>query len=259
MANTSAPKINTITLHGRFYKAQPDPDGTYDGTRLTEKDCKAVVDQFYEEKSKTQKKFPVNYEHRQDKRDILGFIDDIYFNDNEKSLYSIFTIYPTQSSFAEVKNKLEAFEKKFLDNGQSINNLAIKDMVGLSIELSLGYSGINENGVIIDRDAFKVSSKKFNGFSVVEHPNYYDEDTFVTSFTEGELSDLLKKDITLKDYISSTNARKEISDKFISKHMDLDKDNSIQNIDNSKQVNSINEEKGNFFVLKFYIISDFVL
>lgn len=245
-----------IIVHGTIYRAHDDPDGTYDGTLWTEKDCLAIVDNFYKDIETTGKSYPVNFKHLKQQRDILGFIEDLYFFQPDKTLNAVFTIYTKQKHYDEVKNMLMNYKSVKDQLHKTDDEINMKDLVGLSIEGTLKYDGVDENGYVTDPTKLKVIKKDLNAISVVINPDHYADKTFVTSFTFEDEHDLVRQDPKLREYVSSETARPETKQKYFldntvsnNKTIDTQKPNNS----NSINTNNINKEKGNFFCLFTFI------
>lgn len=243
----AANKDKYLLVHGRIYKAHSDPSGDYKGTLWTEKNCRDIISAFNTKKLE-EGRIPVNMSHSSNKGDILGFVEALYLHPSQKSIGAIFTVYPSQRHFAEIKKRLDNFETKLKENEGDMDKISMKDLVGLSIEGSLAYSGVDKNNNVIDIDNLAVTDKKFTGLAIVDNPDHYQDGTFVYSFAQGSNTDLLKKDLLLQEYLNTPDADKAML-KFFNYQPNRSKDEKI-NIPpggNEPKID-INEQKGIFFV-----------
>lgn len=194
-----------IYLHGKMYKPKYKNNSTYDGLLLTEEDCKRLISQFYEQKTKREF-LNLNMEHKQELKAILGHVEDLYYY--KDSLYTISKADPFLPEFNNIKKMLESDQK-----------------VGFSVELSFEYDGIDNLKTIdvttLDPNKVKVKTKNLTGLAIVKFPDHEMDDTFVTSWVESnKCVDILTKDDIFKEYINSEEGK--------SNSIILEKYNSVQ-------------------------------
>jgi hypothetical protein len=246
----SQPKksLEPVYIHGRLYKAHEEKD--YNGCKLTEDDCKKIVADFYDARTKSaSEKQPsnplyANYEHKGNSRLKLGIIEDLYYNPKQKRMNAVVAAFPHQAGYKKIEPRLKHYDTKVKESPNGFDGVPWTDRLGYSLEIDYEYDDGNNNSGTVDINKLRVSGKKLTGMGLVRNPDMAKDETFVTSWSPVGLQTLAQKDKEFLDYLMDTTTNPYMKEKYLPKDIHFQSKGAVP----IQETKPVNKEIGIFFI-----------
>lgn len=233
----------SVFLHAKIYRRHNSKENEdYDGLLLTEKDCKKIVKDFYENKNSVHgSPIYANMGHDLGKATArIATTNDIYFNPKDGCLNAFLQIFSFQPGFEDLLKKLE---KKATNVGVSVELEYMYEFTdpktGTKTIFNPNIKSDAEKLHSLDKTCIRVSGKKLTGIGIVDVPNHAEDGTFVTSWCKEDQRELANSDVNLKQFLESLPKNDPLRENYYKQEVTKESTNSME-IDN-KQINNASE------------------